>query len=162
MSVSSALTTKVIESEAAMMELGAALFDKVQAGDVLLLRGDLGAGKSVFARGFVRSGAAPLGLDDPTFEVPSPTFTLVQTYAAKSFDIWHFDLYRIERKEELWELGLEEALDDGVVLVEWPERALSFFPEARLEIHIDQIEGGSARQVAFIGDDSWKERLGNV
>ncbi|WP_085784165.1 tRNA (adenosine(37)-N6)-threonylcarbamoyltransferase complex ATPase subunit type 1 TsaE [Candidatus Nucleicultrix amoebiphila] len=94
----------------------AAVAEKSQPGDVLLLKGDLGAGKTEFSRGFVRA------LMGHEIDVPSPTFTLVQTYESTKALIWHFDLYRLKHSEEIWELGLEEALGGGIVLIEWPER----------------------------------------
>lgn len=96
---------------------------KLRGGDVLLLAGDLGAGKSVFARALIRTLAG-----DPALEVPSPTFTLVQTYDTPRGPVWHFDLYRIERAEEIYEIGWEEALTGGIVIVEWPQRLGALTP----------------------------------
>src|SRR5476651_1643231 len=80
----------------------------MKAGDVLLLEGDLGSGKTVFARALIRALA-----DDSSLEVPSPTFTLVQTYDTPRGTVWHFDLYRLEEPEEIYEIGWEEALAGG-------------------------------------------------
>lgn len=89
-------------------------------GDAILLSGDLGAGKTTFARAFIRARGARAG--EPVAEVPSPTFTLVQQYAFATGMVWHFDLYRIEDASELTELGLDEALAGGIALIEWPAR----------------------------------------
>lgn len=105
-----------------------------QSRDVIALFGDLGAGKTVFARAFIRA------LTSKDEEVPSPTFTLVQTYDAikegRPLTVWHFDLYRLKSAEEIYEIGFEEALSDGVSLIEWPQRAKSLLPKNKLEIHI--------------------------
>src|SRR3546814_8746907 len=103
-----------------------------RAGDAILLRGDLGAGKTTFARAFIRARAAMGG--DSVDDVPSPTFTLVQTYRMPAGDVWHFDLYRLARPEDVYELGVEEALAEGIVLIEWPDRKGSLLPAARLDI----------------------------
>lgn len=101
---------------------------KARPGDVFCLSGDLGTGKSVFARGFIRT------LCGKDTEVPSPTFTLVQTYETPCADIWHFDLYRIKNPEDIFELGWDEALSDGIALIEWPERAGNYLPKDRTDI----------------------------
>ena len=103
------------------------------SGDVLCLFGDLGAGKTSFARAFIRA------LTTPDQEVPSPTFTLVQVYETaelpNSLAIWHADLYRLSDSQEVFELGLDDAFADALLLIEWPQRALEFLPHKRLEIH---------------------------
>lgn len=102
----------------------------LRPGHVILLKGELGAGKSTFARALIQ---ALCGADT---EVPSPTFTLVQTYEAPQFVLWHFDLYRLNHSEEIYELGIEEAYASGVCLIEWPERLGSYLPKAYLEIEL--------------------------
>lgn len=100
-------------------------------GDVFALFGTLGMGKSVLSRAFVKSLTS-------AEEVPSPTFTLVQTYETADFDIYHFDLYRIKSADEIFELGAEEAIYEGVCLIEWPEKIKSLLPESYLKIHISR------------------------
>jgi len=95
---------------------GAWLAGQLKAGDVLCLSGDLGAGKSTLARALIRA------LTSPEEDVPSPTFTLVQTYEGRDFDIAHFDLYRLSDPEEVHEIGLFEMADTHLCLIEWPQR----------------------------------------
>lgn len=103
----------------------------LHGGECVLLSGTLGTGKTTFARALIR---ALCGEDT---EVVSPTFMLVQGYDGGDFPIRHYDLYRLKHPEELWELGLEEALGRALLLVEWPEVAEGYWPADRLEIHID-------------------------
>ena len=107
----------ILEDARATLALGAALAAEVRPGDVIALSGDLGAGKTTFARGLL----AALGLEG---EAPSPTFAIVQPYAPPETDlpVAHVDLYRIEDTDELIELGLDDYLYDGALLIEWPER----------------------------------------
>src|SRR5262249_8962459 len=93
-------------------------------GDVVGLKGDLGAGKTTLARAIIRAAA-----DDPALIVPSPTFTLVEVYETARGTYWHFDLYRLETPEQVFELGWEDALAEGVVLIEWPERLGALLPQ---------------------------------
>jgi tRNA threonylcarbamoyladenosine biosynthesis protein TsaE len=104
---------------------------ELRSGDVLLLRGELGAGKSIFARALIQS------LCGEETIVPSPTFTLVQTYEAPEFTLWHFDLYRLNAAEEVYELGIEEALQRGVCLIEWPDRLGVHLPKTYREIELN-------------------------
>lgn len=104
--------------------LASALFVK----DIVCLWGDLGAGKTTFARVLIQSLAgAPV-------EVPSPTFTLIQTYNTTQGEIWHCDLYRLNNPEEVFELGLEEAFHEAICLIEWPERLGNLLPRRRIDI----------------------------
>lgn len=102
-------------------------------GDIFTLQGPMGAGKSEFARGFIRN------LMGDNIDVPSPTFTLVQTYESDKGLIWHFDLYRLENAEEIYEIGWEEALSDGILLIEWPERLGGLMPLKRKAIEIEPL-----------------------
>lgn len=123
-------------------------------GDVIALSGDLGAGKTLFARAFVNA------LPGPEEEVPSPTFTLVQTYRRGELEVWHFDLYRLESPEEAWELGLEEALAEGVTLIEWPERLGGALPADRLELRLSHE--GEGRRAVLEGHGTWPPRLAHL
>lgn len=118
--------------------------------DVILLKGDLGAGKSIFARALIQS------LCGEDTEVPSPTFTLVQTYEAPAFLLWHFDLYRLNYTEEIYELGIEEAYAQGVSLIEWPERLGSHLPKEYLEVEISYGSGENERILSLKG---WEDRF---
>ncbi len=102
-------------------------------GDVLCLNGEMGAGKTAFSRALIRSY---LGYEA---EVPSPTFTLVQLYEKNETAIWHFDLYRLNDPEEVFELGWEEALSSGITIVEWPARLGSLMPVSRYDISISIV-----------------------
>lgn len=118
------------ESEKETSEIAAQFAPRLRGGDVLCLHGTLGIGKSVFARALIRALAR-----DPLLEVPSPTFTLVQLYDTKDATVFHFDLYRIEDPEEIFELGWEEACAEGIVIVEWPERLGPHLPVPRIDVH---------------------------
>jgi len=109
----------------------------VQKGDVVLLEGDLGAGKTAFVRIFLRHLT-----QNPDLEVPSPTFTLVQQYETPKGEVWHFDLYRLEHADEMPELGWDEALTSAVSLIEWPERLGAYMPENFLKIQFKFSEEG--------------------
>lgn len=110
-------------------------------GDVFALNGTLGMGKSVFARAFVQKLCGKT-------EVPSPTFTLVQMYDAPDFEIYHFDLYRLKSPEEIFELGMEEAIYEGVCLIEWPEKMGGYLPRKAITVNITPFAEG--RQFDFI------------
>jgi len=142
-----------LPDESATRALGAKLATIVKAGDVVVLQGDLGAGKTTLVRGLVQAA----GGDEA---VPSPTFTLVQSYELESFYVWHFDLYRLERPQDIWELGLEEALDEGVSLIEWPERAGDLLPEDRLTIHLSHK--GQGRSAHIDGSSNWANRIEQI
>jgi len=134
-----------LDSERATESLAARLANAVHAPMVIALRGELGAGKTAFARAFVR--ALPGTRVDE--DVPSPTFTLVQTYETDKGTVWHFDLYRIDRPSELRELGWDDAIDEGICLVEWPEKAEGALPKDRLEVRLARGESDTARTVSI-------------
>ena len=139
--------------------LSSDLAGRSRAGDVILLIGDLGSGKTTFARAFIQS----LGV---TEDVPSPTFTLLQTYEGRAesgpLPIYHFDLYRLERPQDLYELDFEDALDEGVSLIEWPEVAMALLPEERLEIRLEPGPDAESRAVTISGSATWAERLQDI
>ncbi len=139
-----------LPDDAATRALGARLAPLLRAGDVVTLSGPLGAGKTTLARGLIE---ALLG---PGAEAPSPTYTLVQTYDAGPFELWHFDLYRLESPDAVYELGFEEALIDGVSLVEWPDRLGALAPAERLDITL--APAGAGRIADIRPGASWKDR----
>ena len=139
----------LVRSLAETEEFGRRIAARLKRGDAIALHGDLGAGKTTLARAILRA----LGVRD---EVPSPSFTLVQEYEAAGVRIAHCDLYRIESPTELDEMGMEEALQNGVLLVEWPERAPERIPAGTLKIHID-IRGESERHITLSGPARWAE-----
>jgi tRNA threonylcarbamoyladenosine biosynthesis protein TsaE len=113
-----------LADETATEQLGATLAARLRPGDVVGLKGELGAGKTTLARAILRAAAG-----DPGLIVPSPTFTLVEVYETPAGIYWHFDLYRLETPEQVFELGWEEARAGGIVLLEWPERLGSLLPQ---------------------------------
>jgi tRNA threonylcarbamoyl adenosine modification protein YjeE len=132
---------------AATVALGGRVAKGLEAGDAVALEGDLGAGKTTLARAILRA----LGV---TEDVPSPTFTLVQIYETPRLTVRHYDLYRIENASEMDELGLDDALEEGVALIEWPERAEGRLPSDTL--HIALTASGSDSRIATInGPAKW-------
>jgi tRNA threonylcarbamoyladenosine biosynthesis protein TsaE len=128
-------------------------------GDVIALSGELGAGKTCFARAFIRARS---GSGDAAEEVPSPTFTLVQTYDLPGGPVWHFDLYRLRNAEEAWELGIEDAFREGISLIEWPERLGSLLPAQRLGIAFEFGPTANARRAALSASAEWRARLASL
>lgn len=137
--------------------LGRALAHLARAGDVIALRGDLGSGKTALARAFINALPQPGG--GVPEEVPSPTFTLVQTYDRAPATVWHFDLYRVHDPQEIDELGWDEAIGEGIVLVEWPERLGARLPEERLDILMTYPETGEGRMAVLEGTGAWATRV---
>ena len=132
-------------SERRLADLARTLADCARRGDVIALSGALGAGKTTFARHFIRSFARRTGA--AAEEVPSPTFTLVQQYSFDDDSVWHIDLYRIGAPEELWEIGFEEALAGGICLIEWPERAGRLLPAGRIDICLEHTGDPLLRRI---------------
>ena len=148
--------TILLPDESATAALAARLAPLARIGDVLALWGTLGAGKSVFARAFIRTRGRP---DE---EVPSPTFTLVQMYpptAPFEGTVYHFDFFRLSAPEEAYELGIEEAMIDGISLIEWPERVQLLLPADRLNLTFQPGPQPQSRRVAIAGGDEWRQRL---
>ena len=139
---------------AATHALAARLAAVLQGGDVVALRGDLGAGKSELARALIRARAGS------ALEVPSPTFTIMQDYPLEGLTIRHIDLYRIADPDELFELGLEEApAEDEAWLVEWPERAAGRLAGTCLCLALEEGDSPEARVARIEGDAGWTSRL---
>lgn len=118
--------------------------DQAKTGDVFALFGTLGMGKSVFARAFIKHLTQ-------AEEVPSPTFTLLQTYDAPDFEIYHYDLYRLKSAEEIFELNMEEAMACGVCLIEWPEKMGGYLPRNCLKVNITPC--GNGRKITLESRD---------
>lgn len=137
------VTTLDLPDADATEALGRRLAPLARAGDVVLLEGPIGAGKSCLARAFIR---ARLGREE---EVPSPSFTLVQVYEADGVDIWHADLYRLTHPDEVWELGLDDAFSTAICLVEWPDRLGAHVPPQALRIRLDAA--GEGRRAVITG-----------
>src|SRR5918993_107213 len=119
----------LLPDERATREFAADIADALQPGDVVTLSGDLGAGKTTFARALIRHLAG-----DDSLPVPSPTFTLLQTYETPRFPLAHADFYRLNGPGDLVELGFDDLADTTVLLVEWPDRAAGSLPVDRLDI----------------------------
>lgn len=138
-----------------------ALAHLLRPGDLLLLAGDLGVGKTAFARGLIQALA-----EDKNLFVPSPTFNLVHVFDTPYGPLWHVDLYRLTTPKELETLGLEEAFMRYICLVEWPDRLTAFWQSQGLQLHFslqDQEAGAkSPRQLVYEGDLSWKPRLKDI
>ena len=141
----------VLPDAEATEQFGAAIAGLLRSGDVVALEGDLGAGKTTLTRGLIRA------LCGGAVDVPSPTYTLVQTYDAPDFLLWHFDLYRVEDESELMELGWTETAS-GVAIVEWPDRAGRLLPSQRLTLRLETI-GDHRRAILEPSGKDWQTRL---
>lgn len=133
------ITSITSKNEAETIAFAKDIASKAQEGDFVSLQGPLGSGKSIFARSFIQS------LSNKEIDVPSPTFTLAQSYDTSKGTIWHFDLYRIENPEEIHEIGWEEAISEGICLVEWSERLGKYMPETRTEIKFEVVSNESRK-----------------
>jgi tRNA threonylcarbamoyladenosine biosynthesis protein TsaE len=142
-----------LPDEAATAALAARIAVLARPGDVIALKGELGAGKTSFARAFIRARA---GRDEI---VPSPTFTLAQPYDFPDVTIWHFDCYRLRDADEAWELGIEDAFRDGISLIEWPERLGHLLPARRLQITLLPGAAPEARRAFADPGPDWATRL---
>lgn len=150
------LFSATLASPAATAGLAERIAPALGVGDVIALEGELGTGKTTFARALIRA------LGNGQEEVPSPTFILVQTYEAGGMTVWHCDLYRVDRPEDAAELGLEEAYGSALTLIEWPERLGRDLPPRRLWIRFEYGGDEIARRVTVIGDGDWRRRLEGV
>jgi len=141
--------TILLSDMAATDKLGKAIAAGLRAGDTVALKGDLGAGKTTLARAILRG----LGV---TEDVPSPSFTLVQEYETPKFAVRHYDFYRLESAREIDELGIDDALDDSAVLIEWPERAEDRIARDALRVSLS-ASGETARKVEIEGPSRWAD-----
>ncbi|MEE2698464.1 MAG: tRNA (adenosine(37)-N6)-threonylcarbamoyltransferase complex ATPase subunit type 1 TsaE [Pseudomonadota bacterium] len=145
-----------LKDEAATINLAREISNLALTGDVIALFGDLGSGKTVFARAFIN--ARTINYEN----VPSPTFTLLQTYEFPNPEgitpVYHFDLYRIESDKEIEELGMDDAFIDGISLVEWPERLNDYLPNDRLDINFTHGDGENRRQATVNFYGTWTSR----
>ena len=127
--------------------------ENLQNGDIVLLKGEIGAGKSHFARSLIQAAM------DKVEEVPSPTFTLVQTYDTVVGSIWHADLYRLNDQSEVFELGLIDAFGNDIVLIEWPDRLGYLEPQDALTIELVILENDKREVIFSTSSCVWEARL---
>ena len=149
------MTLIELPDEGATAALAARVAARARPGDVIALKGELGAGKTSFARAFIRARGGREA-------VPSPTFTLVQVYEPGETAVWHFDAYRLRDPEEAWELGIEDAFRDGISLIEWPERLGPLVPSRRLEITLSAGRTPQARRAVLDAGGDWAARLADI
>ena len=145
----------ISNSEDDTKKLAEKVADVAKIRDIFALYGTLGMGKSVFSRAFIQYLTAA---DD----VPSPTFTLLQIYEAKDFDIYHYDMYRIKSPEEVFELGIEDAFYQGVSLIEWPEKMERYLPSHAIKIEILPLGENSRRILISCENSDQLRRLKSI
>lgn len=142
-----------LANDAATDALAAWFADHLTMGDTVLLSGPIGAGKSHFARAFIRSRL------DRMEDVPSPTFTLVQTYQDDDAEIWHADLYRLNHPDEVAELGLLDAFSTAICLIEWPDRLGRLAPKDAIRVTFEVLEDGRRALIRSDGHDALLDAL---
>lgn len=151
----------ILSDEEQTQRLAARLSRAVHAGDIVALSGDLGAGKSTFARALIRER-----MSDKNLEVPSPTFTLVQSYEPDDgAPLLHTDLYRLSGPEDVEDLGLDDEMAGSILLVEWPDRMPQdwWHSALRIDLRLAESGNGTGRSVTFSSQDSaWQNRLKGV
>ena len=136
------------KTEADTISLAEKIAEKAKKGDIFALYGTLGMGKSVFARAFIQKLC---GVED----VPSPTFTLLQTYSCQKGDIYHYDLYRLKHPDEVFELGIEDAIYNGISLIEWPEKMGGYLPKDVFKVNIVPYSNGRKIIIQTLSDDKF-------
>lgn len=144
------MTQIKLPDEAATLAMGARIAPFLHTGDMLALRGALGAGKTTFARGLIRT------LTGET-DVPSPTYTLVQIYETSDGELWHGDMYRLEQPQDCIELGLEDAFLDCICVIEWPDKLGVFLPKDYIEVSI--AFDGEGRVATLKGRRNWIDKI---
>lgn len=147
------MTPIPLPTQTATEMLAACIAPRLRPGDTLLLSGGIGAGKTAFARALIRAATG-----NPIEDVPSPTFTIVQTYPTPQGDIWHADLYRLSHPDEAQELGLTDAMDTAICLIEWPDRLADLAPADALSLAFEALPDGTHR-LTLTAPDPWPERL---
>lgn len=146
-----------LKSPEATSDLAKSLAHSLRPGDVILLSGPVGAGKTHFARAVILSC-----LEMPE-DVPSPTYTLVQTYETRTHDIWHADLYRLTSVGEVIELGLVDAFESAICLVEWPDRLHDLTPDNALSLAFCNPAGDDSRELTLTwSDPRWTDRVKDI
>ncbi|MCR9212743.1 MAG: tRNA (adenosine(37)-N6)-threonylcarbamoyltransferase complex ATPase subunit type 1 TsaE [Proteobacteria bacterium] len=155
MTEASMITMAVCNTIDETVAFASSLAGFLRAGDILALEGDLGSGKTVFARAIVHA------LCGEEVEVPSPTFNLLLTYECQGTGIplYHYDLYRLEQSEEVLELDIEDAFDEGISLIEWPGQMGSFLPPTALTVQIKTMPSANSREISLLGNPDWLARL---
>ncbi len=149
-----------LASEEATTALARALAPRLGAGDCILLEGPIGAGKSHFSRALIKARLAVAGRDE---DVPSPTFTLVQTYDDGQAEIWHADLYRLNGPADVDELGLWDAFDSAICLVEWPDRLGDYAPQSALTLRLAPTGAvGERHALLRYAAPHWRDRLAGL
>lgn len=143
----------VLQSPQATEQLAQRIAPHLRAGDVILLQGHIGAGKTHFSRSIIQH------LIPDQRDVPSPTFTLVQTYDAPTFEIWHCDLYRLTSPDEALELGLDDAFIEALCLIEWPDRLAEEVPNGALVLTFDAPNQESRTLLAETTNPRWSSVL---
>ena len=163
----SMILTNKIKGPEAMTAFGHYLAQIIKTGDVIALEGGLGAGKSTLARGMIAAILEANGW--PIDDIPSPTFTLVQSYpwadeTDQTREIWHMDLWRLDGPDEVIELGFDEALGRHAMIIEWPDRMAGLLPPNTLMVSIETADGGDARTITLQSEDGsdWRDRLPEV
>ncbi len=152
--------TRDLVSETATARLAERLAPILSPGDCLLLSGPIGAGKTHFARSLIQTRLRAAGLEE---DVPSPTYTLVQTYNDGQTEIWHADLYRLTSADELIELGLDEAFQAAITVIEWPDRLGPETPPGALWLDFEAGPDAESRRLLITSDDEgWRGRLSGV
>ena len=139
------LPNQILNTSDETADLAERISAQLRIGDTLLLQGDIGAGKSFFARALIQS------LQNHPEDVPSPTFTLVQTYTTNIGEVWHADLYRLNNPSEAEELGLAEAFSDAICLIEWPDRLANLAPPDAITLSFTTLANDDMRQISFSG-----------
>lgn len=146
-----------LDDIAASRRLAGQFSTLLNVGDIITFEGNLGAGKTEFCRAIIHA----LGFNE---DVPSPTFSLLQTYEPPLDDeeapaVWHLDLYRLERPEDVFELGVEDGFDTAITMIEWPDRMGRYLPDEHLKVSLSMTKKEGARKISFSGSEYWAARL---